>query len=226
MNVTRPIEPQAREDPMNALLETTSPSNAQPFPAHPAMSPARRNEGKDREFCALMERAQDGDRIAYASLLKEVAPIVKRVLQSRMGFLSPADREDIVQDILLSLHAARATYDPERPFTPWLMTIIHNRTVDHARRYSRRSTNEVLVDELPTNVADHNADSAGGAYGDPDALRQAVKHLPKGQRVAVELLKLRELSLKEAAQVSGMSISALKVSVHRAIKSLRVSLNA
>ena len=55
--------------------------------------------------------------------------------------------------------------------------------------------------------------------GPPGQLRQ-------GQRVAVELLKLRELSLKEAAQVSGMSISALKVSVHRAIKSLRVSLNA
>ena len=208
---------------MNALIQATSRTGA--FPAHLATAPARRNEGKDQELCALMQRAQDGDRHAYASLLREVAPIVKRVLQSRMGFLSPADREDIVQEILLSLHAARVTYDPERPFTPWLMTIIHNRTVDHARRYSRRSTNEVLVDELPTNVAD-NTDSTGGAYGDPDALRHAVKGLPKGQRVAVELLKLRELSLKEAADVSGMSISALKVSVHRAIKSLRISLNA
>src|SRR5258707_4605028 len=161
---------------MNTLIETT---DTRPYPAHLAMSPARRNEGKDREFGALMERAQDGDRIAYASLLKEVAPIVKRVLQSRMGFLSPADREDIVQDILLSLHAARATYDPERPFTPWLMTIIHNRTVDHARRYSRRSANEVLVDELPTHISDDKADRTASAYGDGDALRQAVKRLPK-----------------------------------------------
>ena len=211
---------------MNALLDSTSNIDVRPYPAHLAASPARRNEGKDHELCALMQRAQDGDRLAYASLLKEVAPIVKRVLQSRVGFLAPADREDIVQDILLSLHAARATYDPERPFTPWLMTIIHNRTVDHARRYSRRSTKEVLVDELPTNNSDDKADGANGVYGDPDALRKAVKGLPKGQRVAVELLKLREMSLKEAAQVSSMSISALKVSVHRAIKSLRLSLNA
>jgi RNA polymerase sigma factor (sigma-70 family) len=211
---------------MNALLDSTSNIGALLYPAHLAASPARRNEGKDHELCALMQRAQDGDRLAYASLLKEVVSIVKRVLQSRIGFLSLADREDIVQDILLSLHAARATYDPERPFTPWLMTIIHNRTVDHARRYSRRSTNEVLVDELPVNISDGKPDHSGSAYGDSDALRQAVKGLPKGQRIAIELLKLREMSLKEAAQVSGMSIGALKVSVHRAIKSLRSSLNA
>jgi RNA polymerase sigma factor (sigma-70 family) len=212
---------------MNALLDTTDHIDAVPFPAHLAVpaAAARRNAETDHMLCALMRRAQDGDRRAYAALLKEVAPIVKRVLQSRMGFLSNADRDDILQEILLSLHAARATYDPERPFTPWLMTIIHNRTVDHARKYSRRATNEILVDELPVNVADDSAGGSNGTYGDPDALRQAVKGLPKGQRTAIELLKLRELSLKEAAEISGMSISALKVSVHRAIKSLRVSLN-
>jgi RNA polymerase sigma-70 factor (ECF subfamily) len=187
--------------------------------------PAARNETKDRELCALMRSAQDGDRAAYVALLQEVLPIVKRVVQSRIGFLSASDREDIVQEILLSLHAARATYDPERPFTPWLMTIIHNRMVDNARRYSRRSANEVLVDELPAHVADDGADRATNAYGDPEALREAVKSLPKGQRTAIELLKLREMSLKEASAASGMSISALKVSVHRAIKTLRASLN-
>lgn len=45
--------------------------------------------------------------------------------------------------------------------------------------------------------------------------------LPPGQCEAVEMLKLRELSLKEAADTTGMSIGALKVAVHRAIKALR-----
>ena len=213
---------------MNTLLGTTDHLDAQSCAAQVAThaSATRRNESKDRELRDLMRSAQDGDRIAYAALLREVAPIVKRVVQSRIGFLSATDREDISQDILLSLHAARATYDPERPFIPWLMTIIHNRMVDNARRYSRRSANEVLVDELPVNVADDTAGHGGSPYGDPDALRQAVKNLPKGQRTAIELLKLREMSLKEAAAASGMSISALKVSVHRAIKTLRTSLHA
>src|SRR5262245_33482294 len=196
--VTRPSGRKRERIAMSALIDTTI--AAAPSPAHLGPVPTRRNQGKDHELSALMQRAQDGDRIAYSSLLKEVVSIVKRVLQSRMGFLSHADREDILQDILLSLHAARATYDPERPFTPWLMTIIHNRTVDHARRYSRRSSHEVLVDELPIDMADENADTASDAYGDPDALRRAVKDLPKGQRVAIELLKLREMSLKEAAE--------------------------
>ena len=124
----------------------------------------------------------------------------------------------------MSLHAVRATYDPSRPFIPWLISIAHNRLVDGARRHARRSANEVLVGELPAGVADEQRDSS--LCGDWEALRRAVRHLPKVQRTAVELLKLRELSLKEAAELSGMSISALKTSVHRAIKSLRVALNA
>jgi RNA polymerase sigma-70 factor (ECF subfamily) len=48
--------------------------------------------------------------------------------------------------------------------------------------------------------------------------------LPPGQRQAVELLKLRELSLKEASALTGMSIGALKVATHRAIASLRRTL--
>lgn len=185
-------------------------------------SPAR--EDQDRQLSALMRNAQDGDRIAYASLLREVLPILKRLVQARLGFLPSMDREDLVQEILLSLHAARATYDPQRPFIPWLMTIAHNRMVDQARRNARRSANEVPVDEYPAISAD--ADAGSDSYGDPEELRRAIKSLPKGQRSAVELLKLREMSLKEASQATGMSISALKVSVHRAVKTLRASLQA
>jgi len=183
-----------------------------------------RNEEKERQLSGLMRDAQDGNQAAYAALLREVLPILKRVVQARLGFIPASDREDLVQDILLSLHAARATYDPARPFTPWLMTIAHNRMVDQARRNSRRSANEVSVDEYPTHIADEDANAAVDGYGDPEALRQAIQALPKGQRSAIELLKLREMSLKEAAQATGMSISALKVSVHRAIKTLRTSL--
>jgi RNA polymerase sigma factor (sigma-70 family) len=179
---------------------------------------------KNRHLADLMRAAQDGDRATYAALLREVLPILQRLVHSRLRFLQAADREDIVQDVLLSVHAARATYDPGRPFVPWLVSIAHNRMVDRARRHSRKSANEVLVDEYPERTADHDSDLPGEAYGDPEALRQAVIQLPPRQRQAIELIKLRELSLKEAACASGMSITALKVSVHRAIKTLRGSL--
>jgi RNA polymerase sigma factor (sigma-70 family) len=195
-------------------------------PATQSAATAGRNEQHDRQLSSLMQRGQDGDQAAYASLLREVLPILKRVVQARLGFLPVMDREDLVQDILMSVHAARATYDPTRPFKPWLMTIAHNRMVDQARRNSRRAANEISVDEYPADVADADAGAASDHYGDPEELRRAIKVLPKGQRSALELLKLREMSLKEASHATGMSISALKVSVHRAIKTLRVSLRS
>jgi RNA polymerase sigma-70 factor (ECF subfamily) len=171
-----------------------------------------------------MQAAQDGDRMAYAGLLHELVPLLQRLMRRRLGFLQPSDREDLVQDILLSLHAARATYDPRRPFTPWLMSIAHHRMVDRARLHTRVWANEVLVDEFADSAFDEVPGLPDSEYGDPEQVRQAVKGLPAGQRTAIELLKLRELSLKEAANVSGMSVSALKVAAHRAIKALRGSL--
>ena len=207
---------------MNTSIATTDRICSHVGSASRRAASTGRSEEKDRQLSALMREAQDGNQAAYASLLREVLSILKRVVQARLSFIPATDREDLVQDILLSLHAARATYDPARPFTPWLMTIAHNRMVDQARRSARRAANEVSVDEYPTHVADE--DTAADSYGDPEELRQAIKTLPKGQRSAIELMKLREMSLKEAAQATGMSISALKVSVHRAIKSLRTSL--
>jgi RNA polymerase sigma factor (sigma-70 family) len=178
----------------------------------------------DRRLASLMQSAQDGDRVAYAGLLRELVPLLQRLVRGRLGFLQPTDREDLVQDILLSLHAARATYDPRRPFMPWLMSIAHHRMVDRARRHARVWANEVLVDEFAESIFDERFDLPDSEYGDPELVRQAVKGLPAGQRAAIELLKLRELSLKEAADVSGMSAGALKVAAHRAIKSLRGAL--
>lgn len=209
---------------MTLAIETTTRVGAARQSAAPGKASTDTRERKDKELSALMRNAQAGDRAAYASLLREVLPILKRVVQARLGFLPAMDREDLVQDMLLSLHAARATYDPERAFIPWLMTIAHNRMVDHARRSSRRAANELAVDEYPAHISDERA--TADSYGDPEELRRAIKALPRGQRSAIELLKLREMSLREAAQATGMSISALKVSVHRAIKTLRASLQA
>jgi RNA polymerase sigma-70 factor (ECF subfamily) len=107
---------------------------------------------------------------------------------------------------------------------PWLIAIGRNRLADQARRYARRSVHEVQVDELPVTFWAEEANIEAHQYRDPEALRQAVTDLPHGQREAIEMLKLRELSLKEAAAASGMSVGALKGSVHRAMGTLRKAL--
>lgn len=178
----------------------------------------------DRGFAALMEEAQGGSKAAYKRLLSEVTPLVRGTIRRRRHFLQPQDIEDLVQDVLLSLHAARATYDPTRPFLPWLMTITHNRMTDGARSHARRTSNEIAVEHYPETFCATRANMSDEIYGDPEALRAAIRALPNGQREAIEMLKLQELSLKEASVAAGTSIGALKVAVHRGIKALRTAM--
>lgn len=190
--------------------------------------PTNMNQDGDkyRHLAELMRLAQSGDTSAYGELLRQVTPMLRRFVGSRYRSLQAADIEDLVQDALLSMHSVRATYDYRRPFLPWLHAIARNRTVDGARRYARRAANEVLVDTLPETFPEEQTNSVVNAYGDPEALKRAIADLPAGQRDAVAMLKLRQMSLKEAAVASGMSISALKVATHRGLKALRKALRS
>ena len=178
----------------------------------------------DHALATLMQAAQGGDTQAYVLLLKEITPRLRQIVRGQHRFLRIEDIEDLVQDILLSLHAVRATYDPRRPFMPWLMAITRHRLADAALRYSRRMAHEVQVENMPVTFSDDGTNIDNDGYRDPEALRHAIRDLPARQRDAIELLKLREMSLKEAAAASGTSIGALKVSVHRAIATLRKAL--
>ena len=173
----------------------------------------------------LMRAAQRGDAKAYTELLKTITPRIRRIVMRERGFAGLAGVDDLVQDVLLSVHAVRATYDAARPFEPWLLAIVRNRLVDGARRYARTAAREVNwdhEDDVTFGAVEANEQTA--ELGDAKALRDAVQALPDGQREAIELLKLEELSLKEAAAVSGTSVGALKVATHRALHALRRAL--
>jgi RNA polymerase sigma factor (sigma-70 family) len=176
-------------------------------------------------FGILMRAAQDGDSAAYLRLLNEITPLLRRTVKKRCAFLQASDVEDLAQEILLSLHSVRATYDSARPFLPWLMAIARNRMADRARIQMRRTANEVSVAEYPETFCDEPANIPDAGYRDPVALRKAIAKLPRGQRRAIEMMKLGEMSLKEAASASGMSVVALKVAVHRGMNALRKALS-
>jgi RNA polymerase sigma factor (sigma-70 family) len=171
------------------------------------------------------QEAQAGDMGAYERLLREITPKLRQMVRKRRQFFTAEEVEDLVQEILLSIHAVRATYDPNRPFMPWLSTIAHNRLIDSARRFYRGKSNEVQMDELPVTFADDWTNIKNEEYRDPEELSIAIKSLPEGHRKAIEMLKLREMSLKEAAAASGTTIGALKISIHRAVLNLRKALN-
>lgn len=170
------------------------------------------------QWSELMARAQDGDRDAYRSLLTQIEPYIRSIAVRYLG--SSSDLEDAVQDVLMTVHSIRQTYDPNRPFGPWLVAIAHRRVIDQLRRQTRRRSREI---ELST---EHETFAAPLAKLPSErsvdlALVGAIDKLPPDQRDAIRMMKLEEMSLKEASRASGRSISALKVATHRAIRNLR-----
>lgn len=188
-----------------------------PFPdlAPRRVSDANDRPARDARWAGLMQAAQAGDSRAYEALLRECLPLLRAIIRQRLR--EPAEVEDAVQDTLLTLHRVRHTYDPARPFRPWLAAIADRRALDRLRVLARRRGRE----------AELEAAEQLGVAGDAEArllsadLRGAVKELPESQRTALQLTKIEALSLAEASERSRMSIGALKVATHRAVQSLR-----
>lgn len=165
-----------------------------------------------------MAAAQAGDAVAYDALLRAILPLLRSIARRRIAI--PAEAEDAVQDALLTIHQLRHTYDPARPIRPWLVAIAERRAVDRLRRHGRRAGREAPIGEFGETLAAPAANT-GEARVAAAELRAAVAELPEAQRTALALAKLQDLPLAEASARSGMSVGALKVATHRAMKALR-----
>jgi RNA polymerase sigma-70 factor (ECF subfamily) len=159
-----------------------------------------------------MALAQAGDHDAYRAVLDDVSALLRGFLRRRLS--APEEAADVLQDVLMTLHRARHTYDPARPFEPWLFAIVRHTLVDHLRRRGRSARVEVLADDELPDVA---APEAGGMAD----LRDALARLPPAQREAFEMLQVEGLSVDAAAARVGASPGALKVRAHRAYKAIR-----
>ena len=175
----------------------------------------------DRRLAALMAAAQAGDRTAYRDVLRASVPLAAAT--ARRTGVSPAAVDDVVQEVLLTLHRALPTYDPTRPFMPWLRAIATRRAIDALRHHGRHASREVADEKAYLNHPGVEQDFVAEASRRDDAarLRAAIATLPPRQREAVEILGLRELSLEQASQTTGHTKVALKVNFFRALKSLR-----
>lgn len=128
-----------------------------------------------------------------------------------------------MQDALLTLHRVRHTYEPGRPVKPWLAAIVSRRAIDAARRRGRVGAREVHNELAYETFADPQANE-DRIEDAPRTLAGMTSGLSAGQKQALDLVKMQELSLNEASAVSGQSVASLKVNIHRAIKKMRANL--
>jgi RNA polymerase sigma-70 factor (ECF subfamily) len=167
---------------------------------------AQEAQYRDWMLAALM-----GDASAYRKLLGDLTLHLRSYYARR---LDPAAAEDAVQETLIAIHTRRASYEPGLPFTAWVYGIARYKLIDEYRRHKRRAT--VPLDEA-ADLFGH--DEAQEAIARRDVIKLLDK-LPPAKRQLVKDIKLDGVSVAEAAKRTGMSESAVKVTVHRALKSL------
>jgi RNA polymerase sigma factor (sigma-70 family) len=157
----------------------------------------------------LMSAAQAGDSSAYRRLLGEVRRWLVYFYAQR---LPPGHVEDAVQEALIAVHDKRHTYDPRRPFKPWLTAIARHKWIDRLRSIGRDRSVE-LSPELA--AADQT-----GAMISASVLEELMTRLKPAQQAAIRLVKLEGFSVEEAAARTGQSPSLIKVNIHRGIARL------
>jgi len=185
-----------------------------------------RDNSADLRRSKWMAAAQAGDAAAYQALLRDCIPVIKSVARRRG--VSPDRIDDVVQDVLLTVHSARHTYDAKRSFTAWLYVIADRRAIDLLRRIRSQNLREVHAPLAFEAHADQSADPAR-ELAQTDISRvvtNAIGTLPAGQRQAVQHLLLEERSLADAAALTQRTAGSLKVNLHRALKSLRQKLKS
>ncbi|MEM9176919.1 MAG: RNA polymerase sigma factor [Myxococcota bacterium] len=166
----------------------------------------------EERWSEWMTRAQQGDRESYASLLAELSTVIESFLRVRFG--SATFVEDCAQDALLSIHRSMGSYDPKRPFRPWLFAIVRRRVVDELRRRAPASEREAKRAEAaalgPTGQVERALDGA-----------KLLARLSPDYRDALVWTKFAGYSIAEAAEMAGVSQVAMKTRVSRAVRAVR-----
>lgn len=174
---------------------------------------------KDLQWKLLASRAQKGDAGAYRDLLTGIVPLIRRSILKSLP--TPDLADDVVQEVLISIHKALHTYDSDRPFLPWLMAIVSFRRTDFLRQhyaaYKNRQVSLESVD-LPDYL------DKGESEASFKDIEEALDSLPDKQKRVVELLKIEGYSTKEVSEKTGLSESAVKVTMHRALQKLKEKL--
>lgn len=171
--------------------------------------------GTEERLKAPWLAAQAGDGAAYERCLRELAALIRGYYRRRLARW-PDDIEDLVQETLIAVHNQRHTYDAGQPLTAWVHAIAKYKLVDLVRRRAGRDAlNDPLDDDAHAlETSDHDA---------ADAKRDVatlLATLPDRHRRPIECVKLQGLSIAEAASMTGMSESAVKVGIHRGMKAL------
>jgi RNA polymerase sigma-70 factor (ECF subfamily) len=177
-------------------------------------------EEREQRWAKAMCAERRGEAVAYERMLKEVATTLRRSLAPRLVRvgIGAHEAEDLVQEILIGLHGKRHTWDPARPFLPWLHTITRYKLIDfmrYRRGDTRRRVDLALENWLEiVECSTHEADRFTWEVD------RHLAVLPVNQRRIVRAIAVEGASVRSVAQGLATSEGAVRMTLHRAIRRL------
>ncbi len=166
------------------------------------------NDAQWQAWTQLMKLTQAGDKDAYERLLLEMSPLIYNFVHKRVFHQDHVD--DVFQEVLLSFHKAKHSYRSDLPFPPWFFAVIRNAIWAALKKNHKIVQREVPLEDFFDIAALETADG-----GLDDLIQQALESIPEMNRQAVEMLKLKGMSVETAAKTLGISQAALRVRAHR-----------
>lgn len=155
--------------------------------------------------------AQQGDKQSYEALLGELSVVIEMYLRRHFGTLDIL--EDAVQECLILIHRARHTYNPDKLFRPWLFTIVRHRMIDLLREKNCRIQ---LYDAKEQADIETKTSDAEKTHQLIDGIK-VLGLLKPSFREAITLTKYIGMTTFEAANKVGISESAMKARLRRAL---------
>lgn len=170
-----------------------------------------------------IEAAVRGDHQAFARLVETYKVSVYNLAYRMLR--NAAEAEDAAQEIFLRAYTKLATYDRERKFSTWLLSIASNYCIDMIRR--RRAT-LVDLDEVAFAVPSPALGPEGNAINQEqrEAVARAISRLPESYRLVTVLRYYNDCSYEEIERITGLTEATVKTRLHRARRQLEELLEA
>ena len=170
----------------------------------------------DDKWAPAMRAALAGDEAAYRRLLEEIGRSVRAMARGAFARarVGDADIEDVVQETLLAIHLKRHTWDGGPKLAPWVNAIARHKIIDAMRRRGARRLEP---------IEDFEAALAAPEAQDPHLrsdIERVMEKLAPRQRDIVTAISLDGQSIAATAARLSMSEAAVRVALHRALKSL------
>jgi RNA polymerase sigma-70 factor (ECF subfamily) len=179
-------------------------------------------EGRPSEDQLLVRRAQEGDRDAFAALLRAHQVDARGLARLLCG----DDGDDATQEAFVKSWSALRSYRGDAPFRSWLLRIVANEARNRRRAAGRRRVYELrTAEDRATGEAAPSPEVAVLAHERATTLINAVDALPDAMREVVMCRHLMGLSEAEAADVLAIPAGTVKSRLSRALDQLRAALS-